>query len=123
MLAFLINPETENIEVVEYDGDFRNIQQMIEARLFTTVCIKYDEEKGISTDIYVDDEGMLDLQPTTKFFKHQDYIYPLAGKGLVLSGDTEGESISPMISKEELEKKISYMDMFEVRQYVMKEGI
>ena len=56
MLAFLINPTTETIEVVEHDGDYKNIQKLIKASLFTTVCIKYDEDKGVSTDIYVDDE-------------------------------------------------------------------
>ena len=123
MLAFLINPTTETIEVVEHDGDYKNIQKLIGASLFTTVCIKYDEDKGVSTDIYVDDEGMLSLTADTKFIKFDNYPYPLAGNGLVLGCDIEGESIAPMISKEELEDSVSFMDFFEVREYTMKEGI
>jgi hypothetical protein len=42
--------------------------------------------------VYVDAQGL--LKPTERFFTINGYKYPLAGKGLILGSDSDGETVS-----------------------------
>lgn len=87
MQGFLIDPETRTIEAVEYSGDYHQIYKLLGIELFTTVTLN---EAG--DVVYVDDEGL--LHDPTFFFTLKDYPQPLAGKGLVLGTDEEGETVA-----------------------------
>ena len=98
--AFLIDPVAQAITEVEFNGDYREIYKLIDASLFTTVAITEDDA------IFVDDEGL--LQDGQRFFMVEGYPQPLAGHGLVLGCDDEGETVAPRISLSELKRRISW---------------
>lgn len=100
MKAIMINPETQTVEVIEFKGDFRDIQKAIDCRCFTTVSID-----GPSMDsIFVDDEGLLASDGYVF-----DYLgHPIAGKGMILGCDSEGESISTGLSVVEVYRNINW---------------
>lgn len=52
--------------------------------------------------IFVDDEGL--LKPCDHFFIWKDYPQPLAGRGLILGCDEEGNSVAPRVTLEEARK-------------------
>lgn len=102
MEAYLIDPFDKNITKVEYTGDFRNIYQHIGAPLFD--CVIINDQGDI---VYVDDEGL--FKPNQAFFSFRGHRrLPLAGKGLVLGTDEEGESTPPKISLEEVKELIFF---------------
>jgi hypothetical protein len=89
MKAYLIDPFARTVTQVEYSGDYKEISALIGCQLFDAVRI------GANGDtIFVDDEGL--LNGPTEFFKHSSYPSPLAGKGLVLGTDDEGESVGTL---------------------------
>ena len=101
MQAYLIDPARSHIEAVAFEGDYKLIQTMIGADLFTVVNLN---DSGDA--VYVDDEGL--MKPQTHFFKIAGYPQPLAGKGLVLGTDSEGDSTSPTINLAAIREMITY---------------
>ena len=102
MKAYLIDPMKCSITEVEYDdSNYRNICALIDADLFDVV--RLSDSRDV---IYVDDEGLFNPQG---FFRVDGYPNPLAGKGLVLGTDSEGESIQPGMSLEDLENVIHFI--------------
>lgn len=101
MDAYLINPYDKTFEIVEHDGDYKQIQKLIRAHHFDLARLPNGDA------IYVDDEGL--LKNPRHFFLHKDYPNPLAGYGLVLGVDYEtGDSTSPKMSFEELKSQIIF---------------
>jgi hypothetical protein len=108
MKAFLINPFEKSINEVDYSGDYQDIYKLIDAELFDVVYIDGNN------CIYVDDEGL---------FKNEQSFFQvgyamLAGRGLVLGTDDEGDSISPEIALEELRKQVKFLSREEVMRHV-----
>jgi hypothetical protein len=99
--AYLIDPVTRTVEEVTYADNFTHIYSLIDCDTFT--CLTFNEHNDT---VFVDDEGL--FKPDQHFFKLKGYPDPLAGKGLVLGTDEEGESVSPTISLEEFRKLISF---------------
>ena len=83
---------------MDYDGDYTNIQKMIEANYFTTVPINSDHDT-----VFVDDEG---LYTDKASFMLKSYPTPLKGKGLVLGVNGKGDSVKPVMSYETLKSMI-----------------
>ena len=93
MRAILIDPFTETISEVEYVGPYQQIYALLSHETmpvdtFTTVNLGDENQNAI----FVDDNGL--LNDPTHFFVWMDYAQPLAGKGLILGCDDEGESIA-----------------------------
>ena len=108
MKAYLIDPFEKSINEVEYSGDYQDIYKLINADLFDVAYI----DDGIG--VFVDDEGL--FKDNQAFF--QVGYAMLAGYGLVLGTDDEGESIAPDISLKDLAKKITFMSREEVMRHV-----
>lgn len=96
MKAILIDPFTRSIDEVNYSGDYREIYKLIDCDTFDIACFSHE---GVDADVFVDDEGL--------FVEEQQFFYiegchsPLAGKGLVLGCNGEGDSIgSPLTLRE-----------------------
>lgn len=100
MQAILIDPYKQTIEVVDYSGDWRDIKALLGCELFTTVYI--DDVDSI----YVDDEGL--YVEDQKFFKLQGYGQPLAGRGLVLGTDEEGDSTDCVSTLEQIQDMVEW---------------
>lgn len=85
--AVLVDPFAETVTDVEYNGDYKQIYEHIQADLFALVRLKDGD------DVFVDDEGLLKLTEDSRFFILPDYPQPLAGRGLILGNDPiSGES-------------------------------
>lgn len=102
MRAILIDPFTKTIEEVDYSGDYKDIYGLIECDLFTTVYLPNTSDDTL----FVDDEGL--YVENQKFFKIDGFEQPLAGRGLLLGTDEEGESIDCMSTVEEVKAIVSW---------------
>lgn len=101
MRAYLIDPEHFTIEEVDYNGDFHEIYRMIGADCFDAATFNRNGDC-----VFVDDEGL--LKPNY-FFLIDGYPQLLAGKGLVLGVNREGESVSPTVTMEDLMQIVSFV--------------
>ncbi len=107
MRALLIDPFAQ--DVTEIEGDFTNIDEIyraIDASLFDIV--RFD-----GYDVFVDDEGLYDSNKTANMFWHAECPSPLAGKGLVLSCNDEGETIAcpDWLSADDLRRKVTFTNL------------
>lgn len=102
MQAILINPFDKTIEEIEYSGDWRDISSLLECDIFTTVY--FDD----TTDsVYVDDEGL--YVEDQAFFTIGNYPQPLAGRGLILGCNDEGDSVDCKTTLEEAKAMVKFL--------------
>lgn len=109
MRAILIDPFARTVTEVEYTGEYTNINEHIKAQYFDVVRIN---RKGDA--IFVDDEGLINGNENQAYFGWLGYMNPLAGRGLILGCDDEGESIEPTISLETAQKHVIWLEPHEV---------
>lgn len=102
--AVLIDPYAETVTDIQYDGHYKSIYPLIHCDTFTAV--NFDDD-----DVFVDDEGLLKLTPTTKFFRIPTYPKPLAGYGIILGHDNAGESANVKHTADYYRPKIHFLDM------------
>lgn len=110
MRAYLVDPYTETVVEITYNGDYKTIYDHIDCDCF---CVAGLNKEG--DGVYVDDEGLLTMSERTKFFVTTLYPQALAGKGLVLGVDEEGNSTSPVISLEDFKKTVRFMTYAKLR--------
>lgn len=106
--AVLIDPYKQEVTDVTYNGDYKQIYEHIKVDCFALVRLSDND------DVFVDDEGLLKLNPDTKFFLLPDYPQPLAGYGLILGTDDEGESISAHHDAAFYRSRVKFVGMREV---------
>ena len=112
MKAILIDVKTQEIKEVEHDNTLQNIYDLIDCRAFDLVRI--DDVNSI----FVDDEGLL---KANLYFEYSggSRVFQLAGNGLVLGVDDEGNSISPTLTVEDVEGKVNFLpEGFKVEPYM-----
>lgn len=109
MRAILIDPFTRSITEVEYSGDYHDIYKLIDCDTFTIAPITHRGD-----GIFVDDEGL--FKPDQAFFKHDGYPQPLAGCGLIMGCDEEGETVEPTISLADTIAAVRFMSLEEIRE-------
>ena len=112
MKAILIDVKTQEIKEVEYDNTLQNIYDLIDCRAFDLVRI--DDVNSI----FVDDEGIL---KDNLYFEYSgsENVFKLAGNGLILGVDDEGNSISPTLTVEDVEGKVNFLpEGFKVEPYM-----
>lgn len=93
--AILIDPFTMTVTEVEHDADnYQGIYDLIshETMRVDTFTCAYSKLLKPGDAIFVDDNGL--LKPCERFFKYAGYEQPLAGKGLVLGSDNEGDTVA-----------------------------
>ena len=102
MKALLIDPFMETVQEIDYSGDWKDIRTLLKCDIFTTVY--FDD---MSTDsVFVDDEGL--YVENQRFFKLGGYPQPLAGYGLVLGCNEEGDSVDCMSTLEDVAKQVEW---------------
>jgi hypothetical protein len=115
--GILIDVEKREIKEVEIGDTLQSIYDQIKCDTFD--CVQIHEEN----DVYVDDNGLFNLTPHSKFFHYKTYPQPLSGNGLILGIDHEtGESIDTTLTIEEVKKNVKFMDIYEV-QLLSKMGM
>ena len=113
--GYKIDAEKRTITEVEV-GDYKTIYPHLSTSIkavdcFTVVGIEKDDS------IYVDDEGLLTIQFDTPFFLYEGYPQPLAGNGLVLGTDEEGESVDPKNTLEFIKSKVKFMNLIQAQAW------
>ena len=104
MRAIYINTAERTAEVIDFTGDFQDIQRLLGVDCFT--CVGLDN--GGDT-LYVDDEGLF---KENDFFSIDEYPEPLAGNGLILGTDLEtGETVSAIM---DMPKNLKFMSRNEL---------
>lgn len=111
--GYLINAEARTITEVEV-GDYKTIYPLLGTSLkqvdgFTIVGIEQDDS------IYVDDEGLLGITIDTTFFLCNSYMQPLAGNGLVMGTNEEGESVNPKNTLDFIKSKVKFMTLLQAQ--------
>ena len=92
MQALLIDPAERTVSPVQLDGgNIDRMQQLIGCETFTAAYLPNGDT------IYVDDEGLF---KQTSFFLIEGITQPLAGKGLLMGSDDQGNSTEPSVSRE-----------------------
>lgn len=109
MKVYQIDPFTKEIRAVEHDGSLESIRNLTKCDVVTVVRISHEGDF-----IYVDDEGLLKPFDTQQFFKLSTYAQPLAGFGLVVGSDEDGNDVPPSIGIEALRSMISFPSHAEV---------
>lgn len=101
--TFLIDPHTMTVTEVQYSGEYKHIYQLIEADCYD--CARINKQ---GDGLFVDDEGL--FKEEQRFFLHEDYPQPLAGKALVLGCDMDnGETVAPHTTLAELQSKVRWV--------------
>jgi len=111
--GYLIDPETKTITEVTHNGDYKEIYRFIGADCFD--CVRIDYRNGV----FIDDEGLLNGQ--RYFFKLRGYPQPLAGKGLILGNDEEGETVSSSLTMDEVKFLVTEFTELSVQGFVTEE--
>lgn len=106
--AYLIDPFNETVSEVKYSGDYQDIYKLIDCETFT--CVELNEH---GDTVFVDDEGLVNGR-YQDFFKLRGYPSPLAGKGLVLGTNEDGESVEPKMSLEALREQVQFIPGFAI---------
>ena len=112
MKAILIDVKTQEIKEVEHDGKLQNIYDLIDCR--TIDIVRIDDVNGI----FVDDEGIL---KDNLYFEYSgsENVFKLAGNGLILGVNDEGNSISPTLTVEDVKNKVNFLpEGFKIEPYV-----
>lgn len=102
MKAFVIDPFTSTITEHEYNGNYREIYALGDFDCFDLVTINTEGD-----GIFVDDEGLFKQEQS--FFSVTGGYQPYAGKGVVLGSNDMGESVSPTVNLEWLQRNINFL--------------
>jgi hypothetical protein len=105
MKAIKIDVVNQKVEQVNIGNDLEDIYEQISNGCSTFTCVYGLETADV---IYADDEAL--FQDVQGGFMLHSMKYPIVGNGLVLGTNLEGESISPEVSVEFIQKNIIWLD-------------
>lgn len=106
MKAILIDAKARTVTEVEYSGNYRDIYTLLSGDEPGKVDLFSVIQLGDGDAVYLDDEGL--LKPQEHFFRWKGFDQPLAGNGLILGTDDDGESTSPKIALEAVKEAVSF---------------
>ena len=113
MKAILIDVYNKEIREVDYDGTLDFIYFNLACRTFDVVRI--DDVNSI----FIDDEGLLRQNQLYFEYPSSNGSFQLAGSGLVLGVDDEGNSISPTLTVEDVKSKVNFLpEGFKIDPYI-----
>jgi hypothetical protein len=106
--AILIDTENREVKMIEIEKGIDAIYEQINCDCFTVVTLENEDA------IFVDDEGLLKLNENSKFFFIEGYHQPLAGNGLILGTDEEGESVNAKSNLEDIKNRVKFLTIQEI---------
>ena len=101
MRGFIIFPIRKTIEEITYRGGYEEINKLLHIRTCTAVDLYPDEVA------YIDDDGS--FNDKHHYWIHKNYPTPLAGPGLFVGTDEEGNDIPPSTSIDQLRKDVKWV--------------
>lgn len=111
MRAYLIDPFNSTTTELDFVGDYRDIQRLLQVNTFDCVTINPHRDT-----LYVDDDGLLKITDETRWFYSP--LVPqqaFAGRGLVLGATPSGNNKSAWIELSVLQAGIRYLSTDQVR--------
>lgn len=93
MKAFLIDPFEKEVREIEWTANWRDISKILDCQHFDAAHFGSDN----GDVIYVDDEGLF-REEGQQYFAFMGHPHPLAGYGLLVGTDAEGETVAPKVS-------------------------
>ena len=105
MNVILIDPHNKEVKEVIYKGDYREIYDLIDCRMFEAPSL-------LNGDVmYCDEEGLINMDQDTRFFMTTYFpTQPIACKALVMAVDEEGESIEPRATVSQIRNSVIWLD-------------
>lgn len=100
MRAILIDPYDKSISEIEYDGTLESAYAIISCYTIQGVSIDDDHV------VYVDEEGL--LHEPKPFWQWWGSPNPIAGKGLIVKIDGEGEDAAATVPLDTITKLVSF---------------
>ena len=108
MKAIFIDAVNKTIERIDFEGDYKDIQDKISVDCFT--CAEINQAGDV---VYVDDEGL--MNGTDDFFFIEGMYQPFAGNGLILGTDmSTGESDDAACFDSFDDSTVSFMNKLEL---------
>ena len=98
MKGILINPFNETIKEVVYEGNVKEIYDLIECGTFDVVRLSNRD------DMFIDDEGLL---IENRYFTIGNRNY--AGRALIMSHDDEGDTVSTELTVQDVESVVQWL--------------
>ena len=109
MKAILINPEKENISVVEHDGDISCLYKLLNCKNIEAVYPFAPQKLGSNDIIYIDEEGLLkDSNFSFSILTDDKKELPLFGNGIVVGTDDEGNDIACQSILSDIERRVTF---------------
>ena len=115
MKALLIDSKNRMISKIEIGEHFTEISKAIGCEVFAAPHIMQDNDT-----LYCDDEGL--LKNPEHFFLLDSYPQPIAGNGLILGCDDEGDSTDVSMSLIELSSRVTFMDINDAYNWSKKQS-
>ncbi len=110
--AILIDAINKTVREVTLPNGLQSWYDAIGCEL-VTVAFNLDDYNSL----LVDDEGLL-KQPTC-FFLYKGYVQPLAGNGLIVGVDDEGNTVSTNATVDSIIDSVRFLDRAQVIEYIM----
>lgn len=93
-----VNP-ADAVREIEIEGGLASIYQALSHELHPVDCIDAVYLNEASDCVYVDDNGL--FANAGRFFLWKGYPQPLAGRGLIVGTDDEGNTVAPRMTLDE----------------------
>jgi hypothetical protein len=110
--GIFIDSKNETITecIIDTTKGLEDYYTQLECRTFDIAHI------GNGHDVYIDDEGLLNIQHDTKFFTIKGYPQPLVGNGVVMGFEAEtGETINCTLTIDEVKARVKFYTLDGVR--------
>ena len=103
MKSILIDVIKQEVKEVEHDDTLKSIYNLVDCGTFDVVRI------DVVNSIYVDDEGLFVEDQLYFSYEGATDTVSLAGNGLVLGVDEEGETTPPSLTLKEVEQAVTFL--------------
>lgn len=107
MRGILIDPFEQTITEVDPQSMDEWVKKMLKVDLVTAVTVWYDEDTDRRETLWVDDEGL--FVKDQKYFQWKGYEQPLAGRGIILGTDAEGETIASDLRYDYVVERVEWL--------------
>ena len=109
MKAILIDVKNQKVTQVLHDNTLESIYKHVDCRTFDVVNID-----GVNS-IYIDDEGLFVEDQLYFEYSGGTHKVQLAGNGLILGLNDEGDTVEPTLTLEHVKSKVSFLPLsFEI---------
>lgn len=108
MKAIFIDVKKETVERIELPDNSHARM----TRIYALLGCRYVDAVRLDTAndaVFVDDEGLLGDMSQQRFFWLEGTHAPLAGFGIILGADYEGETVAPTITLEEVQSRLHFV--------------